>query len=158
MIRFFIFSSAFLFCGATPIFVVRSSTQAQDAPSKIAVLVSKESEIQEISRADLKNIFLGNDVFWPSGDRIRAAYFDVSSQDGGEPDFYKELLGLSSTQFINFWRRRLFSGRGIPPKSFSSESDFINYLKENKYGVGLAPQSIFQSQAKTHLKILRIIP
>lgn len=121
------------------------------------VLVSKESEISEISKAHLKNIFLGNEVFWSSGDRIRAAYFDVSAEAGGEPDFYKSLLDLSSTQFINFWRRRLFSGRGIPPKSFSSESDFINYLAENKYGIGLAPQGVFHSQAKTNLKVLKVI-
>ena len=158
MIRLFIIFCFFVFGGASAFILNNDSTQAQDASNKIVVLVSKESEISEISKAELKNIFLGNEVFWSSGDRIRAAYFDVSAVAGGNPDFYKSLLGLSSTQFTNFWRRRLFSGRGIPPKSFSSESDFINYLKENKYGIGLAPETAFQARTKTNLKILKVIP
>lgn len=99
------------------------------------VAVNASNKIGEISQDKLENIFSGRMIFWESGGRIRPSLIDEESPSGRA--FLAQVVKMDSKQYMDFWRRKLFSGRGLPPRSFRSEKDLIHYVTENEGAIAV---------------------
>jgi hypothetical protein len=97
--------------------------------------VNSSNKISEISQDKLENIFSGRMIFWESGGRIRPSLIDEESPSGKA--FLAQVVKMDSKQYVDFWRRKLFSGRGLPPRSFKSEKDLIHYVSENEGAIAV---------------------
>ena len=87
----------------------------------------------ELSKSDIKAIYLGNRGQWSDGSRIRLATIKKS-------DIHKTVtrsfLKKTPSQFRAYWRKRLYTGEGKMPKSCSSEAALIKYVSANKGAIG----------------------
>lgn len=100
------------------------------------VMSSTDSTIKEnIDVADLRDIFLGNRVFWRNGDRIFAAH--INKEQRHMKLFLKNVLSMSPRKFNKYWRRRLFSGKGHPPMEIDSDVKTIDYVKKTNGSIGI---------------------
>jgi hypothetical protein len=97
---------------------------------------STDATIKEnIDVADLRDIFLGNRLFWRDGERIFAAHIQKETRQMRQ--FLKDVLSMSPRKYNKYWRRRLFSGKGHPPVEITSDKKTIDYVKKTDGAIGI---------------------
>ena len=99
------------------------------------VLSSKVSIDEKIDKETVRNIYLGNKLYWKSGKRILPVHLKVT--DSSFKAFLEEFIDMDHTQFTSYWRRKLFSGRAYPPKQFDKDELIIEFVKNNVDGIGV---------------------
>ncbi|MCP4111003.1 MAG: hypothetical protein GY749_36680 [Desulfobacteraceae bacterium] len=129
-----------------PAFIIAFESSA-DTGTKIIINDSVEAEA--ITRDDLKKIFLGKKVKWNSNQSIKIA---VLKEGGIHENFLRTYIQKTSSQFRYYWKKLLFTGKGIPPKSFTSEDEIINYVSSTVGAIGYASSGI----QKDGIKVITI--
>ena len=67
-------------------------------------------------------------------------------------NFIEEVTGKSVSEYRKFWRRKLFSGQGVPPKRILSENEMKLFIQKYKGAIGILKSgSIIKN-----LKVLKI--
>lgn len=128
------------------------------AASGFEVIAHRGVDVDSISREELKLIFLGEKPFWTKGRRVYVARPEDSAPAWRE--FVGSTLDLTPTDFLNRWRYRLFSGRGIPPKRFEKTELLLRYVSETEGAIGVwAPNELVNlGDKKSAVKVLTIVP
>jgi ABC-type phosphate transport system substrate-binding protein len=105
---------------------------------ELAVVINPETPVNSLKKADVKKMFLGKKTLWENGENI----LPVVLKSGPLHEvFLKELIEKTPLQFSMYWKRIIFTGRGIGPKSFETESELLKYVAETKGAVGYADAS-----------------
>ena len=85
-----------------------ASTMAQEAEASraIAIVVHKNTKIEDLSLHELRNIFLANQQFWP--DRTRIILL-VRAPKSEERDFVLDTIyQMDEAQFRQYWIAKMF--------------------------------------------------
>ena len=94
---------------------------------KMVVVVSKDSEINQLDDKNVANIFLTRTNRYPNG---RKAIPIELSGGGLRDDFYQEISGKSPMELTAYWTTLIFSGRGRPPKGYGEIAALIERLEK----------------------------
>jgi len=98
---------------------------------ELVVVVRQDSEIGQLRRDDVINIFLGRYRQLPSGKL--AEPLDLTPESG---TFYEHLTGKSRAEINAYWARLLFTGRTTPPRQIDSQEKLIDTLLKNPQAIG----------------------
>lgn len=116
-------------------FANKAIAKDEKAP-KFYVVIQKQNKEENINKKLIRNIFLGFKSRWDnSGARVRAATSSVSTPSIAT--FLEEVCSMKPQEFLSYWRRKLFSGNGHPPKQFSDAKEVIDYVKSTPNAVGI---------------------
>jgi hypothetical protein len=120
------------------------STMALPAEkSPIAVVVSEQSPIQEMDKADIAAIFMGQLASLTSAHSLTPL---DSEENELREMFYQLLLGRSNNQMRAYWARMVFVGQGKPPPQIKRDNlknkipgppPAISYVPADEVGIGL---------------------
>ena len=81
----------------------------------IVVVVSANSPVQQLSRADISALYLGTLGSNEAAHRLRP----LDLEDGSARDsFYSYLVNRSRNQLRAYWSRMVFTGKGKPPRVY----------------------------------------
>lgn len=83
---------------------------------EIVVVTGKESKAAILTQTQVANLFLGRNF----GDTIQLTPFDQDDAQLRER-FYREVVGMSLTSVRAYWAKRVFTGRGRPPKVLKAD-------------------------------------
>ena len=73
----------------------------------------------------------------------------VMPKDGTVHDrFIEDYLDRSVQRFATYWRQMVFTGKGVPPRSFASEADLVSFVASTPGTVGFASASVDTSGVK----------
>ena len=97
------------------------------------VIAHPDVAVREMTSSRLKKIYLNRSKKWSDGHRI---HLTILTDHPSTITFIKKHLGKSSAQFNRYWKRQLFSGKGIPPKYFLSREELIHYVQTTKWAIG----------------------
>lgn len=111
------------------------STHGQE----LVVVVSKNNSINELSKREVIDIYMGRYMTFPNGKSAKP--IDLVEQSQLKNDFYLNLVDQSAQKINAYWARVLFSGRAKPPESVESIEAVFNYLKESESAIAYIPQS-----------------
>lgn len=125
------------------------SVGAQAEP--LAVIVSKDNPINELSVKDVKRIFLGKMKRFPSGGKIKMT--DYKKGKSLRKTFYKKVTNKSVKDVDTYWYRLVFTGKGVPPKPFSDAEDVIEYISEHPNAIGYIKLSELKAGVKKVLLV-----
>jgi hypothetical protein len=92
------------------------SAQAQS--QALALVVAKNSPIQQLSQYELKKLYLGANINDPSGERIIA--FNQAPNSPDRVAFEQRVLGMSAEEVSRYWIDRKIRGEGGAPKAVGS--------------------------------------
>jgi len=97
------------------------------------LIANKEVSTNSLETRTLKRIYLGLHTRWSDNQKIVPVMLD-----GGETHeaFVKEMLNKTVSKFVIYWKQALFSGRGVPPKSFSNEKELIKFVASTPGAMG----------------------
>lgn len=99
----------------------------------IKLIANPDVQVDALSAADVKNIFLGKKTNWDNGAKIT---FFISEETATHKAFLKSYVGESAARYKKIWRRRVFSGRGKAPKSSSSDKEMVDLVSKNSGAIG----------------------
>ena len=101
----------------------------------VQVVASPDISDSNLTSSDVENLFLGKKMSLPGGQKVKV----VTLKSGDTHDsFLSAYVSKSSSQFSAYWKRKIVDGTGIPPKSFASEQELIDYIKSNNNVIGYA--------------------
>ncbi|NVK57381.1 MAG: hypothetical protein HWE26_17390 [Alteromonadaceae bacterium] len=105
--------------------------------SEIVVAVAKSSRIDNISKRELIDVFMGRFDVLENGERVQPV--DYSGNSSLRWSFYKRLVGKNQKQINAYWSRLVFSGRAKPPVLVESVEQSVQFILKNPAGLAYFP-------------------
>lgn len=100
--------------------------------AEVAVIVHP-SNTDEMDRSYIKKIFLGKKKKFPKG--ASAVPLVLSNKSHFTASFNKKVVKKSNTQMKSYWAKKLFTGKGTPPKVVT-DSEMIKLISTNPDMIG----------------------
>lgn len=121
--------------------VVLTSALPGASPSQLAwkdevdVVIIANPQVPDttLSPGELEKIFLGKSTKWSDGKKIR--FVNLKGGDVHET-FTKEYTGKTAIQYTNYWRKRVFTGKGRMPTTFGTEEKLLDYVAQTPGAIG----------------------
>lgn len=110
------------------------------------IVVNSSVKIDEISKADLHNIFTGTSSNYKDGSR--AVPVQLKSGPIHEA-FLKTYVGKNDVAFRAVWNVLVFPGQATMPKSFDTEAALLDYIAKIPGAIGYVGSSTDPGKAKT---------
>ena len=99
----------------------------------VLVIANSSVEVDSVSSKFLKKVYLGKSKKWEDGEKL----VPVSLKKGEvHTNFIKEVVKKSISQFNTYWKKKIFTGKGTPPKSFDTEAELVKYIKNTPGSLG----------------------
>lgn len=119
--------------------------KAQD----VVLIVNPSVTENSVSREEAKNILLGNRTKWESAGNIKV----VLLADGAVHDkAIQQFTQRTSEQFDKFWKKQVFTGKGIMPPQVKTDAEVIDYVAKTPGAFGY----IAREGATAKVKILPV--
>lgn len=125
----------------------RAVARADAAP--LVVVVGKDVPITEVSRADLRRVFMGETTV-VSGETV--APFNATANTKERITFDQAILGFSADQVTKYWIDRRIRGQGNPPRSVSTPDVQARMAAKFPRAITYVPLDVVTPD----LKVLRI--
>ncbi len=98
-----------------------------------AVITNSSVATDSLQKADVKKIFLGQKTKWDDGQAIK---FVIMEKSDVHKEFIKTFTGKSTSQFKNYWKKQVFTGKGSFPLSLNTEKELIDFVASTEGAVG----------------------
>jgi hypothetical protein len=95
-----------------------AARSARAEPLRLALVVARKSPLQQLSRFELKKLYLGANIVDPSGERIIP--FNQASSAPDRVAFEDKVLGMTPDQVASYWIDRKIRGQSGAPKAVGS--------------------------------------
>lgn len=115
----------------------------------IVVIVHPKSKISSIDVPLAKRIFLGKKKKVKG---VKLKVYDVKKSKT-KKKFYKAIAGYSLSKLRKYWAKRIFTGKGNPPKKLKNSSAVKKAVSKNKKAIGFIEKSKVDSKVKVILEI-----
>lgn len=123
--------------------LVSASAQAQEP---LAVVVNKANPIDELSRSELIDLFMGKYVAFPNDDK--AIPVELKGEHEVKIEFYQNLVGMPLSRVNAYWSRLRFTGRKRAAVFKPNEEELIAFIIANEQAIGYVPQSLITEDLK----------
>lgn len=87
----------------------------------------------------VKRIYLGKLKAFPDGSKALPLTYDQG--DGTRETFNTTVLGKSESQYSAFWSKLVFTGRGTPPETVTSQAEMVKLVGTNPNTIGFVDES-----------------
>ncbi|MEW6563290.1 MAG: hypothetical protein AB1400_08695 [Pseudomonadota bacterium] len=119
---------------------------ARYAAAETVVIVNAHSRVDELTREQVVNIFMGRYRKLPDG--TIAAPLDSSTDSPERRDFYQKLLNKSLAEINAYWARLTFSGRTQPPEVLDTPQAVAAEVGRSAHAVGYIDRRYLTHQVK----------
>lgn len=104
------------------------------AYAEVVVVVARDSAIETLSPTDLRDIYLGRLDRLPNG--VSVTPIDQAESAPAYAAFYRRYLDQSPAQIKAHWSKRIFTGRGQPPRSVENGATMARTIAGNPDAIG----------------------
>lgn len=115
------------------------------------IIVNKSNPTIKISRAELRNIFIGNTVTWSFNQKVQIADYNVVNEL--RTNFCTEYLGYAPNRINMMWIKISLSGKASAPKIFRNEDEIKKYVSENEGAISYISN---KSNLPSNVKVITI--
>ncbi len=126
-----------MFALAAPVFA---------AESGIVVIVNPQSGVENLSKDEVIDIFLGRYRKLPGG-RV-ALPIDVAESSSARARFYQMLVKKSSSEMSSYWARLVFSGQTSPPFQVPDAKTAIELVQSSPNAIAYVDRSALTADVK----------
>ena len=122
-----------------------SCVLGQGAQAQTVVVVNPKSSLTTITSEQVAQVYLGtSNEFRP---------LDLGEGTPIRTDFYKKVAEKDSAQVKAIWSRLAFTGKGKPPKEYSSSADVKKAVAEDVRAMGYVEKSAVDASVKVLLTV-----
>lgn len=98
------------------------------------IIVNNSNSTTTITTKDVSDLFLKKQSKWSNGTKVMAV--DLNSSSDVRKSFSKDIHGKSVGAIKSYWQQYVFAGKGTPPVEKKSDSEVVNYVKNNSGAIG----------------------
>lgn len=120
-------------------------TPAQ-ASTEILVVAHTDVPVDTIDAKTVQRIYLGKKTTWEDQSQILPVMLTTGPV---HEEFVEDLVGRSEHRFATYWRQMVFTGKGVPPRSFDTEEDLVGFVKMTPGAVGYVSPATDVTGVKT---------
>ncbi len=121
-----------------PLLTLSVGAGAQTAET-FQIIVNSANPQTSLRRAYISKLFLRKVSTWDHGGEVSAADMPVRSPVRAQ--FSQGIHGKSASAVKSHWQQQIFSGRGVPPPEFSSNSEVVAYVRRHPGAIGYVSAS-----------------
>ncbi len=103
------------------------------------VIVHPDNQAGAVSKKKISRLLLKEIAKWDGG--LSAQPVDLDSKSEIRREFSRDVHGRSVASIKNYWQRRIFSGRGVPPPEVTTDSAVIAHVRSYPGGIGYVSSS-----------------
>ncbi len=133
-------------CSARPLWFVMLLLFQASVWADVAVIVHKSNMLDSIDKTMLKSVFMGKLKSWPNGQTIMLADNEPGSDT--RKVFLKKIIKKSERKFDSYWSKRVYSGKGMPPKAMTEDIEIIEWVAKNKNSIAFIDSSVVNGTVK----------
>jgi hypothetical protein len=100
------------------------------ARAELVVVLNAQSNVEQLSKTQVVNIFLGHSRELPNG--VAANPVDLPFGAPEKATFYQLLVNKDLDQIAAYWSRLVFAGSTSPPVQASSVTDALQYVATHR--------------------------
>jgi ABC-type phosphate transport system substrate-binding protein len=104
------------------------------ARGELVVIANPQNGVDQLTRSQIVNIFMGNHREFPNG--LRARPFDLPADNPGKERFYHSLVNKDLNQMAAYWSRLVFAGSTTPPVQAKDPHEVIQVVAGNRNAIG----------------------
>ena len=119
--------------------------------SGVSVVVHPNSSTNNITSAQVTNLFLGKTRTLPNG-RLTIP-IDQSRESETRNEFYQKLTKKNQNQLNAYWARQVFTGKGQPPNEVMNNDEVKLLISDNPSMIGYINSDNVDSSVKVILRI-----
>jgi ABC-type phosphate transport system substrate-binding protein len=112
----------------------------------LAVVANPETGVDKLDAETLARIYLGKKTLWDNGTRILPAMLDEN--DRRSEAFLEGVVKKSVSQYRAYWKRMLFSGGGVAPRTFRRSSQVLDFVARQPGGIGVVDAQVVDDRVK----------
>ena len=94
------------------------------------VIVTAKDNLADITIDDVARIFLGKINKYPNGEDVIP--LDINPDDPNYDNFVRVVLKRTPSQLRAYWAKRIFTGKGTPPKVISTTEELLDLVSKDK--------------------------
>ncbi len=98
----------------------------------VVYVSTSKSNLANIDQDSVKKLLRAEQLTWDNGNSVVLMIDDLQSTS---PDDFADVLSMSKTKFMEFWRIKFFSGRALLPRQIKNPSTVVDLLNENSSGI-----------------------
>lgn len=99
----------------------------------VAFIVNSQGADASLSADDIKAVLLGNKVKWNGGGVIKLAVLTTGPAHDSVMQAY---AARSAAQFDNYWKKLVFTGKGVMPHQTADDAAMIDYVARTPGALG----------------------
>lgn len=92
---------------------------------EIIVIANKNVPESQLTKDDVKAIYLGEKTKWSNDTKVT---FVVLKTTEDQEKFMKDFVGKTPSQFNNFWKQQVFTGKGKIPDAFDDVKALLDFV------------------------------
>ncbi|MCB1777162.1 MAG: hypothetical protein KDI50_06980 [Candidatus Competibacteraceae bacterium] len=112
----------------------------------LAVIVNAKSGVEQLTKAEVINLFLGRQKRLPSG--AAALTVDLAGPNAEKQQFYARLVNKQLAEINSYWARLFFSGQGSPPRQAEAPEEVLEIVENNQSAIGYVERTKVNSRVK----------
>lgn len=123
--------------------------------SDFVVIVNAANPTNELTREQVERIFRKQDSTWKGWGDMQIEPVDLNDKSPVREAFTRVIHGKTVSSIEKWWQRVVFSGRGLAPPKRDTDREVINYVRDNKGGIGYISSSVRLADSDG-VKVLRV--
>lgn len=117
----------------------------------LVVIVNPASGVDQLSRDDAINIFMGRYRKLPSG--LIAFPIDIGSQTAQRRQFYQLLVNKELGDVDAYWARLVFSGQTSPPLQVPDDKTAVQLVAGNRSAIAYVERDQIDNRVRVVLEL-----
>ncbi len=119
--------------------------------AELVVVLNAQSSVEQLSRAQVVNIFLGHSRELPNG--VAASPVDLPFGAPEKATFYQALVNRDLDQIAAYWSRLVFAGSTSPPLQAASVQEALQYVATHRGAIAYLDRRNLDSRVKVVLSL-----
>lgn len=109
---------------------IDASDQSQN---EVIVIGNSRLPFDTLSSGELKDVFQRKKTTWDDGRKISFALLDSGKT---HQNFVRHYMQKTPAQYHRYWKKLVFSGRGVPPLTFRDEKSLMAHVALTAGAIG----------------------
>ncbi len=123
---------------------------AQFTLADVVVITNKSTGVDALTAAQVKSLFLQKEKSFSDGSSVVLA--DQSNGSAVRDEFGNKILGKSPKKLKRYWSKRVFAGKGVPPKVVGDDSAMKEWVAKTPNSLGYISADALDDSVKVLFK------
>lgn len=122
------------------------------AGADVAIVVAPQVPLETITIEQLERLYLHRPDRYPQG--VKLTPLDQSAGSEIRKHFVRNVLWKSEIEVAEFWSRRMYSGKGRPPRQLRGDEAMLREVSERPGSIGYVDAAAVDER----VKVLLVLP